>query len=216
MWGFKTDTPPWVRMLVVFVVVGSIGLALVETFRYVDRKEAKKQLPEDAALNVVNYVPHYPFGSNKKWRLDLTVQHNGKHAVQLLNVWNTVVPVGKPTDEPQERQRLENDLWNKHMNQRPTLLGVNLWVPPRVPFVIPLEDSLARGPEDIRRAQQGRVYFMATIKYSETVVPTESCVYVERDPDNPQAARIGFCIGHNGPQGDHPMKKPETPTTPPV
>jgi hypothetical protein len=43
MWGVKTDVPPWVRNGIVFVSVGLIGVLLVQSFRYVDRKEVAKK-----------------------------------------------------------------------------------------------------------------------------------------------------------------------------
>jgi hypothetical protein len=51
MWGSKTGTiPPWARFVLVFVLVGGVGVLAMLSLRYVDRKETKKHQPESKEL----------------------------------------------------------------------------------------------------------------------------------------------------------------------
>ena len=43
MWGMKSDLPPWTRTLIVFVVAGVIAVFLVQSLRYVDKKQRIKE-----------------------------------------------------------------------------------------------------------------------------------------------------------------------------
>jgi hypothetical protein len=51
MWGAKTDLPPWGRSLLIFVMIGSIGLLAVQALRYVDKKQRAKQ-PQSRSLEI--------------------------------------------------------------------------------------------------------------------------------------------------------------------
>jgi hypothetical protein len=43
MWGAKTELPLWGRSLLIFVMVGSIGVLADQALRYVNKKQRAKQ-----------------------------------------------------------------------------------------------------------------------------------------------------------------------------
>jgi len=107
MWGIKTDVPPWMRIGIVFVSIGLIGVLAVQSFRYVDRKEEKKRSadPDIVAKRKDLYIK---LQREKETRIQLISDH---YVAFLQNeLWQVISQEPNFTKFPRQRSIILEEL----------------------------------------------------------------------------------------------------------